>query len=139
MRLKRQVYAAIKIVGDVEPNSGTIFKEAGRIGDGRPYFYMKPSGETGFLFEASNKGWIVSRAEKIHHQDLFLREGEVMDHVTLHTSEDRRGFPRVTSVRMGGSLLSMTVYEQELLEDIGLGTVSGMLSPRRSGNASLRN
>jgi len=136
-RLKRQVYAAVEITARLHPKEQTIFKESGKIADGRPYFYIKPAGETGFLFECNPKGWVISRADKIIHKNLFLRSGEVLDVVSLYSNTVRKGVPRVTSQRLNSELLAMTVYEQELLKDIGLGAVADMLSPRKIVEPSL--
>lgn len=112
-RLKAKVFEALGPVG--------YLHEAGRIAPGRPYFFVKPLGAKGFLFERSGKGWVVTPAEKIVGRDLFLRDQAPLDVVTLFLAKDRVAFPRVKSVRGGDSLLAFSVYEQRLLNQIGVG------------------
>lgn len=102
-----------------------IYKEKGRMAPNRPYFYLKPHGATGLLFERSGPGWVVSRAEKIVDRDLFLREGPVLEHanVFLARSDDqsqRPSLPRIKSDQLGNDLLAFSVYEQKLLRHLGL-------------------
>ncbi len=112
-RLKAKVF-------DTIPKAGYL-REAGKLSPGRPYFYVKPLGAKGYLFERSGKGWVVTPAEKIVGRDLFLRDQDPLDVVTLFLAKDRVAFPRVKSARGGDSLLAFSVYEQRLLNQIGVG------------------
>jgi hypothetical protein len=112
LRLKARIF-------DATPQAGYL-REAGRIAPGRPYFYLKPLGAKGFLFERSGKGWVVTPAEKIVGRDLFLRDPEPLDVVSLFLAKDRVAFPRVKSARGGDALLAFSVYEQRLLNQIGV-------------------
>lgn len=95
-----------------------ILREAGRLGGQRAYFYLKPLNETGWLFERSGAGWVVSRAEKIVGRDTFLRQGEPWDIVSLHEAVDGQGTIRVNSRRVGAELVPFSVYETKLNEAI---------------------
>lgn len=125
-RLKRRVVDAIETKdkgdgGTKGPQAvATGLIEAGRLAPGRPYFFFKPLSKKGWLFERSGAGWVVSRAEKIVAQDLFLRDGDPIDSVSLYLASDQRGYPRVRSAVMGGDLLSLAVYEQRVLQQVGL-------------------
>jgi hypothetical protein len=101
-----------------------VFRETGRLAPDRSYFYLKPAGETGLLFERSGAGWVISKAEKIIGQNLFLREGDALDQVSLYFATDRPATPRVMSRRLGGDLLPLAVYEQKLRQNLGLDAAS---------------
>jgi len=115
LRLKLNVYAALDRV-----RAGGVFREAGKLGAGRPYFYVKPAGRPGLLFERSGGGWVVAEAEKIASSDLFVRRGSAVDAVSLYLASDRPVLPRVRSPWLGGDLWPLAVYEQKLLERLGL-------------------
>ncbi len=120
-RMRQNIFKALDSVrGSSSMKGGVIFREAGRISPGRPYFYLKPAGEAGWLFERSGAGWTISQAEKIVGQDLFLRQGEAWDMVSLFGASDSSTYPRVKSPQTGGDLLSFAVYEQKLLSTLGL-------------------
>ena len=100
--------------------SKIVYKERGKISPNRPYFYLKPSGASGLLFERSGPGWVVSKAEKIVDRDLFLREGDILEHANIFLADDRTPLPRIKSDQMSNELLAYTVYEQKLLKHLGL-------------------
>jgi len=97
-----------------------VYKERGKINPDRPYFYLKPSGKSGLLFERSGPGWVVSRAEKIIERDLFLREGDILEHANIFLADERTPLPRIKSDQMSSELLAYSVYEQKLLKHLGL-------------------
>jgi hypothetical protein len=97
-----------------------VYKERGRMAPGRPYFFLKPHGSSGLLFERSGPGWVVSRAEKIVDRDLFLRDGPVLEHANVFLAADRSPLPRIKSDSLGNELLAFAVYEQKLLRHLGL-------------------
>ena len=97
-----------------------MFCETGRIQPGRPYFFLKPTNEIGWLFERSGPGWVISRAEKIVGQDMFLRRGDPWDIVSLYGTPDGAGSLRVSSPRMKGELLSLAIYRMKLLQNLEL-------------------
>ncbi len=113
LRLKAKIFDSV-------PKAGYL-REAGRLAPGRPYFFVKPLGAKGYLFERSGKGWVVTPAEKIVGRDLFLRDQNPLDVVSLFLAKDRVAFPRVKSARGGDALLAFSVYEQRLLNQIGVG------------------
>lgn len=131
LRLRRNLYDALDVIDRQKLTRVSskrvgvaaqkqVFREAGRIAPDRSYFYLKPAGETGLLFERSGAGWVICKAEKIIGQNLFLREGEPVDTVTLYFAYDRPALPRVMSKRLGSDLLPLAVYEQKLRQSLGL-------------------
>jgi hypothetical protein len=123
-RLQRRLYEAAdgKQAPRTRVRRAAMLREAGRIGGAppRPYFFLKPLDRTGWLFERSDTGWVVARADKITERDLFLRRGEAVDVATLFVARDSAGFPRVRSPLFGGELLALAVYEQKLIDHLGL-------------------
>ncbi len=114
LRLKQNLYAAL----DAHVHGRTIFRESGRVAPGRPYFYLKPAGEKGWLCERQGTGWVITRAEKIVDRNLFLRDEEPFDSVELYVANDRLAMPRVRSQSLGQDLLAMAVYEQKLRQQL---------------------
>ncbi len=86
--------------------------EAGKLTDGRQYFYLQPWNERGYLFEESSRGWVISRAEKIAERGQFMRERGLWDMVTLHVSSELPGALRLSSEQMGEALIQMRLYEE---------------------------
>lgn len=121
VRLKKRIYQELDRYAR-QPESRPVFRESGRLSTGRPYFYLKPAGEIGWLFERNGSGWLVSPAEKDAARDLFVREREVFDHTELYLAKDRATMPRVKAPGLGGGegLLSLPVYEQKVLQRLGL-------------------
>jgi hypothetical protein len=96
-----------------------FYREAGQFAEKRRYFYIKAHGDTGWLFERSGPGWVVSRAEKISTQNLFLRRGEPWDVVSIFQSEpDYRA--KIASLRWGGDFISPIVYQNYLAKALNL-------------------
>ncbi|MBM4251599.1 MAG: hypothetical protein FJ146_06480 [Deltaproteobacteria bacterium] len=114
LRLKQNLYAAL----DAQEGGRTVFRESGRVAPGRPYFYLKPAGEKGWLWERQGAGWVITRAEKIIGRNLFLRDEEPVDAVELFVAKDRVAMPRVRSQSLGQDLLAMAVYEQKLRKQL---------------------
>lgn len=118
-RLRRRVFQLL----DQNPRETSVLRETGRIAPGRPYFYLKPASGIGFLFERTGSGWVVAPAEKIVARDLFLRQGAPRERATLYASRDAGASgaaPRVRSPLFGDALTPFAVYEQKLLERLGL-------------------
>jgi hypothetical protein len=113
-RLKQNLYAAI----DSQDRGQTIFRESGRVAPGRPYFYLKPAGQKGWLCERQGAGWVITRAEKIIGRNLFLRDEQPVDAVELFVARDHVAMPRVRSQSLGQDLLAMAVYEQKLRQQL---------------------
>lgn len=115
----------------------SIFREYGMTAAQTPYFYLKPLNEKGWLFERSGSGWVVTRAEKIVGEDLFLRGVAAWDITNLFavspsapTGKDRSrkdtlaGVPRVMSRVLGKELLSVPVYQHKLMRELELFNLS---------------
>ena len=97
----------------------TIIKETGKLDPDRLYFYLKPLNQSGWLFERSGSGWLVSRAEKIVGQNTFMRSHEPWDRVTVFDGKSGKlNAPRITSDRLGAELVSFAVYEEKLRSTI---------------------
>ena len=119
-RLKQSLfYSANASNADNQEGPGIVyFKESGRLEPGRLYFYLKKSGQQGWLFERSGIGWLVTRCEKISERDLFLRLEEPTDIVTAFFSKEKPGSYRISSELMGGELISFLVYERLMARQI---------------------
>ena len=119
-RMRRSLFRALDERGEASDSSvPTVFREHGTTRGKYPYFYLKPAGDKGWLFEQSETGWVVVRAEKIVGEDLFLRRQEAWDAVDLFTvNGEAGGLPRLQSRVLGKELLSPPVYEHKLLRSI---------------------
>lgn len=119
-RLRRRIYQELDLRARDNPRAPTVWREGGRIAPKRLYFYLKPPGEAGLLFERSGSGWIIAPAEKIAARDLFLRRGDARDRALLYYARDSEAAPRVKSPLFGDGLSPFAVYEQKLLEKLGI-------------------
>lgn len=119
-RLKRSLFyeATSSNAKNSGEGFGFYFKESGRLEPGRPYFYLKKSGQKGWLFERSGIGWLVTRCEKIMERELFLRLEEPTDIVTAFFSKDNPESYRISSELLGGELVSFLVYERLMARQI---------------------
>ena len=97
--------------------SSHFFCESGWLDGNRRYFYLKPLSRSGWLFERSGFGWVVSRSEKIVLEDLFLRKGEPADLVSLFMLKGADK-PRVSSKLGDFTLLGFPRYKKLLLEQL---------------------
>jgi hypothetical protein len=114
LRLKRKVYEAM------DQGGITAHREAGKLASGRSYFYVKPFNQKGWLFERSGAGWVVAWAEKMAASDTFMRDPGVIDIASVQVPEDPTRLPRVQSPVGGGELISMVLYEERLIQSLGL-------------------
>ena len=96
----------------------SVFTERGRLESGRRYFYLKPGGESGWLFERTALGWSISRSEKIVQEGVFMRDGEPWDMVTLYRPKVLNASPRVRSLRAGDHLIGFSVYLSLMTEAV---------------------
>jgi hypothetical protein len=102
-----------------------VLREHGRVSNERQYFYLKPPRDTGWLFERSGTGWVISRADKVVEENLFIRRGEPWDFVAVFGSKN--GPPvgshnvRLSSPKLRADLLSFNVYQKKLVEMINRG------------------
>ncbi len=95
--------------------------EAGKLAGERPYFYMKRWEDMGLLFEEAGRGWMISRADKIASQSQFMRERSPWDRVLLYYSPEAPGVYRVESELMGEGRVSLTLYEDFLMQTLSKG------------------
>jgi len=92
-----------------------IHREQGQTADGRPFIFLKPFNDFGWLIERSGAGWRISRAEKIISQQMFLRSNtDPWDIVMLFEDPVGEGAPRLKSQRFGNALMSPVVYEHHM-------------------------
>lgn len=121
LRLKKRIYRELDDYARI-PKTKAVFRESGRLSSGRPYFYLKPMGEIGWLFERDGSGWQVSPAEKDAARDLFIREREILDRTELYIAKDQALMPRIKAPGLGSGsdLLAIPVYEQKILQRLGL-------------------
>ena len=119
-RMRRSLFRALdERMEGADAAVTTVFREHGQTRGKYPYFYLKPAWDKGWLFEQSETGWVVVRAEKIVGEDLFLRRQEAWDAVDLFTvNGEPGGLPRLQSRVLGKELLSPPVYEHKLLRSI---------------------
>ena len=89
--------------------------ESGNITGHRPYFFMQPWNEMGYLFEMTTRGWVVSRAERIINLDRFMRELNAWDHVVLYESPEMPETLRVRSEQWGEDFVSLSLYEDAMI------------------------
>lgn len=119
LRLRRYMYRETDRMAK-QGVTATILREAGRLGADRPYFFLQPLNEKGWLFERSGAGWVVSLAQKIATEDTFIRDYEAWDQVTVFQPPQAQvGSFRVSSKRLALEYVSFAVYEQLLLERFG--------------------
>ncbi len=89
--------------------------ESGNITGLRPYFFLQPWNDMGYLFEMTNRGWVISRAEKIVNLDRFMRQLNAWDHVVLYESQELRNAIRVRSEQWGDDFVSLALYEDAMI------------------------
>jgi hypothetical protein len=126
LRLRRFLYKASDEANQQQDSPVAppkILREAGRVYPERPYFFLQPLNDKGWLFERSGNGWVVSKAQKIVKDQNFLREQDPWDVVTLYRNRDGQGTPRISSQKLGAELVSFSFYEQKLNEVLSLKTL----------------
>ncbi len=89
--------------------------ESGNITGHRPYFYLQAWNEMGYLFEMTQRGWVISRAEKIVNLDRFMRLLNAWDHVVLYEAGEWNGPLRVKCEQWGEDLVSLSLYEDAMI------------------------
>ena len=89
--------------------------ESGNVTGYRPYFFLQPWNEMGYLFEMTQRGWVISRAEKIISLDRFMRQLSAWDVVVLYEAGELDGTLRVKSELWGEDLVSLPLYEDAML------------------------
>lgn len=76
---------------------------------------MQPWNQMGFLFEMTQRGWVIARAERIISSEQFMRERSAFDHVVLYESSELPGTLRARSEQLGDELTSLSLYEDAVL------------------------
>ncbi len=94
--------------------------EYGKLPQDRPYFYVAPWGEEGWLVELSPSGWVISQASKIVDRQTFMRSAIAVDSVALLTSDKEKSCLRLSSSLFGPELMTFPVYEAELVKFLDL-------------------
>lgn len=134
IKLKEGIFRALDQQGAPSPSAQpAIFREHGMTAGNTPYFYLKPVNEKGWLFERSGAGWVVTRAQKIVGEDLFLRGVSAWDVANIYALDDLEtdagtktggtagiSMPRVMSRALGRELLSIPVYQHKVLRELDL-------------------
>lgn len=101
--------------GDTLRSQAPYFRESGRLAQDRSYVFIKASGHVGWLFERMDNGWIMVQASKIAGRNLFIRETEPADWVSVYMcTSDASLSPRVQAEAFGDSLIPMQVYLDRL-------------------------
>jgi hypothetical protein len=85
--------------------------ESGNLAGMRPYVFLQPWNDRGYLIETAPKGWIVSRADKIASQSQFVRDRMAWDRVTVYQALGQPALLRIASEAMGESMVSLVLYE----------------------------
>lgn len=98
--------------------SPILFTERGFLEDGRPYFFLKPKDQIGWLFERTSQGWVITRSSKITSQNTFMRPYDPWDIVTLYSPKRTESSIRVISQRLGDDIISFPIYEKRLVEEL---------------------
>lgn len=118
-RLREDFYQLIEKDRRKHGGLTSFVREAGRLPPDRPYFYLKPLNQPGWLFERSGQGWTISRAEKIVGKNTFVRTQDTWDQVILHESDSGAALPRVSSPQFGAEMVSFGIYQEQLLRSLG--------------------
>lgn len=117
LRMRRNM---LKSLDEIEQNSGETkaVRESGTLMTGKPYFYIKPFNQNGWLFERTESGWVICKAEKIYGQDSFIRSDRAWDIASVLSSADGRSTPRVNSSRFDLNLVSLSLYEDQVKGEV---------------------
>lgn len=123
-RLRARIFKKAKEDNDKHLNgSPKLRMEYGSLAVNRPFFYLDPWEDLGWLFERNPTGWIISRADWIVHQKTFLRE-EAWDAVNIFIPENSPlSMPRISSKRLPNNLMSFFLYEEALLDMLKRGNL----------------
>lgn len=96
-----------------------VLRQVGVTNDQRPYIFMKPMSESGWLFEMGPAGWRVSQAEQIISREMFMRShNDPWDVVTVWKDPKGVGLTRVQSQRFGRELMTVSEYERRVYDAI---------------------
>jgi len=113
LRMRRNIYKSLDDVEELKGENQAL-RESGTLMTGKPYFYIKPFNESGWLFERTDTGWIISKAEKIYGQDSFIRSDHAWDIASVLSNASGKATPRVNSSRFELELVSLSLYEDQV-------------------------
>lgn len=96
-----------------------VLRQLGVTNDKRPFVFMKPMSESGWLLEMGPAGWRMSQAEQIISREMFLRShNDPWDVATVWKDPKGEGLTRVQSQRFGRELMTISEYERRLCESV---------------------
>lgn len=96
-----------------------VLRQVGMTNDRRPYLFIKPMSESGWLFEMAPAGWRVSQAEQIISREMFMRShDDPWDVATVWKDPKGVGLTRVQSQRFGRELMTVSEYERRVYDAI---------------------
>jgi hypothetical protein len=121
MRLKGGLFKTLGVEftpRGVTPTPGLRI-ETGLLPGNNPYMYFDPWDRMGWLIEQTHTGFSIAPADKIVERNTFMR-GAVWDVVTVYRPDEQIGLFRLSSQRSGERLVSLAMYQEYLLKELGL-------------------
>jgi hypothetical protein len=110
---------AVSSASRAQGSGRVVLRQVGMTNDRRPYLFMKPMSESGWLFEIAPAGWRVSQAEQIISREMFMRShDDPWDVATVWKDPKGVGLTRVQSQRFGRELMTVSEYERRLYDAI---------------------
>ena len=101
------------------PVGNRIRAETGNLHGQRPYFFLDPWEETGWLVEKTPTGFLIAPADKIVERETFMR-GSAWDVVNIFKPDNQDGLYRLSSQRCGDKLMSLALYQDYLVKELKL-------------------
>ena len=101
------------------PVGNRIRAEVGSLHGQRPYFFLDPWEENGWLIEKTPTGFLIAPADKIVERDTFMR-GSAWDVVNIFKPDRQDGLYRLSSQRCGDKLMSLALYQDYLVKELKL-------------------
>jgi hypothetical protein len=110
---------AVSSASRAQGSGRVVLRQVGMTNDRRPYLFMKPMSESGWLFEMAPAGWRVSQAEQIISREMFMRShDDPWDVATVWKDPKGVGLTRVQSQRFGRELMTVSEYERRVYDAI---------------------
>ena len=101
------------------PVGNRIRAEIGTLPGQRPYLFLDPWEESGWLVEKTSTGFLIAPADKIVERETFMR-GNAWDIVNVFKPDNDEGLYRLSSQRCGDKLMSMALYQDYLVNELKL-------------------
>ena len=101
------------------PVGTRIRAEVGSLYGQRPYLFLDPWEESGWLMEKTPTGFLIAPADKIVERETFMR-GNAWDIVNVFKPDGEEGLFRVSSERCGSKLMSVALYQDYLVKELKL-------------------